>query len=89
MTPAASATWSSASKYRFVEETKTRPQIGVFPMFELPTGNSARGLGNGGHSIAGETHTAGYLGLYHTWGHHAAGAPAAFRVSGAPTSVSR
>jgi len=34
-------------KYRFVEETDGRPQVGVFPMAELPTGDSARGLGNG------------------------------------------
>ncbi len=34
-------------KYRFVEETKVRPQIGAFPMLELPTGNASRGLGNG------------------------------------------
>lgn len=34
-------------KYRFVEETGDRPQIGIFPMVELPTGSAARGLGNG------------------------------------------
>lgn len=34
-------------KYRFVKEGKVRPQIGTFPMFELPSGNSRRGLGNG------------------------------------------
>lgn len=34
-------------KYRFVSETDTRPQIGVFPQVELPTGNSRLGLGNG------------------------------------------
>jgi hypothetical protein len=34
-------------KYRFVQETKNRPQIGVFPMIELPTGNADHGLGNG------------------------------------------
>lgn len=34
-------------KYRFVQETDTMPQIGVFPMAELPTGNSDKGLGNG------------------------------------------
>jgi hypothetical protein len=34
-------------KYRFVEETEGRPQIGVFPHIELPTGASRRGLGNG------------------------------------------
>jgi hypothetical protein len=34
-------------KYRFVHETNGWPQIGVFPMIELPTGDSGRGLGNG------------------------------------------
>ena len=34
-------------KYRFVQETKRRPMIGTFVMFELPSGNSARGLGVG------------------------------------------
>jgi hypothetical protein len=34
-------------KYRFVQETKHRPMIGTFTMFEMPSGNSARGLGVG------------------------------------------
>ena len=34
-------------KYRFLHETNGWPQIGIFPMAELPTGDSARGLGNG------------------------------------------
>jgi hypothetical protein len=34
-------------KYRFLGETDSRPQIGIFPMAELATGSSARGLGNG------------------------------------------
>jgi hypothetical protein len=34
-------------KYRFVHETETIPQIGIFPMAELPTGDSDKGLGNG------------------------------------------
>ncbi len=34
-------------KYRFVHETDTLPQVGVFPMLELPTGNVDKGLGNG------------------------------------------
>jgi len=35
------------TKFRFVQETNGTPQIGVFPMIELPTGNAANGLGNG------------------------------------------
>lgn len=34
-------------KYRFLHETNWWPQIGVFPLVELPTGNAGRGLGNG------------------------------------------
>ena len=34
-------------KYRFVQETRHRPMIGTFTMFELPTGSSSRGLGVG------------------------------------------
>lgn len=34
-------------KFRFVQETAGRPQIGVFPMAEVATGNSTAGLGNG------------------------------------------
>jgi hypothetical protein len=35
------------SKYRFVKESAKRPEVGFFPLIELPTGNSSRGLGNG------------------------------------------
>jgi hypothetical protein len=36
-------------KYRFIEEDKNgwRPQVGVFPQVELPTGDQNRGLGAG------------------------------------------
>ena len=34
-------------KYRFLHETNGWPQIGIFPMAELPTGDASRGLGNG------------------------------------------
>ena len=34
-------------KYRFVDEGESKPQIGVFPLIEIPTGNADRGLGNG------------------------------------------
>ncbi|MDA8388779.1 MAG: hypothetical protein M0Z58_08990 [Nitrospiraceae bacterium] len=34
-------------KYRFMGESKNRPQAGIFPMIELPSGSASRGLGNG------------------------------------------
>ena len=34
-------------KYRFIHETKHRPEFGVFPFLEAPTGSFAAGLGNG------------------------------------------
>ncbi|HVC19254.1 MAG TPA: hypothetical protein VNE16_04185 [Vicinamibacterales bacterium] len=34
-------------KVRFIKETKRTPEIGMFPLAELPTGDSRRGLGNG------------------------------------------
>jgi hypothetical protein len=34
-------------KYRFVQETKHVPMIGTFVMFEIPTGDAAKGLGVG------------------------------------------
>jgi len=35
-------------KYRFVEEGEWRPQVGTFPLLEVPTGSHGRNLG-GGH----------------------------------------
>ena len=35
------------SKFRFVHEGDYAPQIGVFPLLEIPTGSASRGLGNG------------------------------------------
>jgi hypothetical protein len=35
------------AKIRFVKETKHVPEVGIFPFFELPTGNADRGLGVG------------------------------------------
>lgn len=43
-------------KYRFIDEHDGLPQVGIFPMIELPTGNAERGLGSG--------HTAIYLPLW-------------------------
>jgi hypothetical protein len=35
------------AKYRFIQETDWRPMVGAFLIFDLPTGSSSRGLGNG------------------------------------------
>jgi len=51
--PPGGPTWFGAGdaevgvKYRFIQETSKRPQIGIFPQIELPTGNASQGLGNG------------------------------------------
>jgi hypothetical protein len=39
--------WEFGLKYRFVQETDNCPQVGIFPMLEIPTGDPDRGLGNG------------------------------------------
>ncbi|HEX3672563.1 MAG TPA: transporter [Candidatus Cybelea sp.] len=36
-----------AVKYRFLQETVGRPQMSFYPAIEIPTGNSATGIGNG------------------------------------------
>ncbi len=35
------------AKYRFLTETNSHPQIGIYPAVELSTGETDRGLGNG------------------------------------------
>ncbi len=35
------------AKYRFIDETNELPQVGVFPLLELPTGRAHDNLGNG------------------------------------------
>jgi hypothetical protein len=35
------------AKVRLLEEAHGRPQVGVFPLFEVPTGSASRGLGTG------------------------------------------
>jgi hypothetical protein len=35
------------AKWRFVQESDTMPQIGIFPLLEVPTGDEHRGLGSG------------------------------------------
>jgi len=39
------------AKYRFIQETNGWPQIGVFPLLEVPTGSARENLGNG-HAVA-------------------------------------
>jgi hypothetical protein len=34
-------------KYRFLDETDGLPQVGVFPLVEVPTGSESKGLGSG------------------------------------------
>jgi hypothetical protein len=34
-------------KYRFLQETRDRPQIAFYPSIEIPTGNKENGIGNG------------------------------------------
>ena len=34
-------------KYRFIDETADHPQVAIYPTTEIPTGDSARGLGAG------------------------------------------
>ena len=34
-------------KFRFIQETEHLPQVGVFPLLEVPTGNESEGLGTG------------------------------------------
>ena len=34
-------------KFRFIHETDSRPQVGIFPLLEIPTGNAGKGLGSG------------------------------------------
>lgn len=42
---------SAGLKFRFVQETDRRPQVGVFPMVSFPTGSAGRGLGNGAATV--------------------------------------
>ena len=34
-------------KYRFIQETDLCPQVGIFPLMEIPTGDPDKGLGSG------------------------------------------
>jgi hypothetical protein len=36
------------AKYRFVQESDTRPMVAVYPIITAANGNAAKGLGNGG-----------------------------------------
>lgn len=51
------------AKYRFLKETATTPEIGTFPLVEVPTGDPARRLGSG--------HTQFFLPIWaqKSWGH--------------------
>ena len=46
--------WSDlelGTKYRFIQETNGWPQVGIYPMLEVPTGSARENLGNG-HALA-------------------------------------
>jgi hypothetical protein len=49
-------------KFRFVQETERMPQVGIFPLLEVPTGSEKDNLGNG--------HTQAFLPLWlqKSWG---------------------
>jgi len=34
-------------KFRFIQETEHLPQVGIFPLLEIPTGSKSDGLGSG------------------------------------------
>ncbi len=38
-------------KFRFLQETERMPQVGVFPLLEVPIGNVNENLGNGGTEL--------------------------------------
>jgi hypothetical protein len=42
-----SSQYGFGAKVRLVQETDSIPMVGVFPLIEVPTGDSSRGLGNG------------------------------------------
>ncbi len=39
------------AKYRFLQETESQPMMAIYPIVVVPTGDAARGLGNGGTQI--------------------------------------
>ncbi len=49
-------------KFRFVQESKYVPMVGVFPLLEVPTGSAREGLGTG------RTHALLPVWLQKTWG---------------------
>jgi len=66
------------AKYRFVHEKGLLPQAGIFPMLELPTGDSRRGLGNG------QTWTRLPLWLQKSWGRWTSYGGVGYVINGAP-----
>ena len=38
-------------KYRFIQEDDDIPQVGIFPLVEVPTGNQSQGLSNGSAQV--------------------------------------
>jgi hypothetical protein len=66
------------AKYRFLEETDHRPQAGIFPLLEIPSGDSTRGLGNG------RTWAKLPLWLQKSWGPWTTYGGGGYAINGAP-----
>lgn len=56
------------AKYRFMQETESRPMMSVYPVVVASTGNAARGLGNGGGQIFLPVWLQKSWGTWHTYG---------------------
>ncbi len=56
------------AKYRFVQETASQPMMAVYPIVVAPTGDAARGLGNGGTQIFLPIWIQKSWGGWHTYG---------------------
>jgi hypothetical protein len=69
-------------KYRFVEETSDMPQVGIFPMLEIPTGKADRGLGNG------QLWARLPIWIQKTWGPWTSYAGGGYAINHAPGSLS-
>jgi len=58
-------------KYRLVKASETLPLVSLVPKVILPTGNSGRGLGNGGSQVSLAVSAERHLGNFQTYGNAA------------------